>query len=80
MAVKSVVRALEIFELLGKNKNGLSVVDISKNLNIPQSSVSNLVKTLHDLGYITRDDAKKYVLGMGLIQLTTVALEYKRIY
>ncbi|HEY8891190.1 MAG TPA: IclR family transcriptional regulator [Clostridium sp.] len=75
MAVKSAVRALEIFELLAKNKNGLSVVDISKKLNIPQSSVSNLVKTLHDLGYITRDETKKYVLGVRLIQLGAVAME-----
>jgi len=75
MAVKSAVRALEIFELLAKNKNGLSVVDISKSLDIPQSSVSNLIKTLHDTGYITRDETKKYVLGVRLIQLGAVAME-----
>jgi len=75
MAVKSAVRALEIFELLAKNKNGLSVVDISKNLNIPQSSASNLVKTLLDSGYLTRDETKKYVLGVRLIQLGAVAME-----
>jgi len=75
MAVKSAVRALEIFELLAKNKNGLSVADISKKLNIPQSSASNLVKTLHDSGYITRDETKKYVLGVRLIQLGAVAME-----
>ena len=75
MAVKSAVRALEIFELLAKNKNGLSVVDIGKNLNIPQSSSSNLVKTLLDSGYLTRDETKKYVLGVRLIQLGAVAME-----
>lgn len=75
MAVKSAGRALEIFELLAKNKNGLSVADISKKLNIPQSSTSNLVKTLHDSGYLTRDETKKYVLGVRLIQLGSVAME-----
>ena len=75
MAVKSTVRALEIFELLAKNKNGLTVLDISKKLNIPQSSTSNLVKTLHDSGYITRDETKKYVLGVRLILLGSVAME-----
>ena len=75
MAVKSTVRALEIFELLAKNKNGLSVLDISSKLNIPQSSTSNLVKTLHDSGYITRDETKKYVLGARLIQLGSAAME-----
>jgi DNA-binding IclR family transcriptional regulator len=75
MAVKSAGRALEIFELLAKNKNGLSVVDISKKLAIPQSSTSNLVKTLHDSGYLTRDETKKYVLGVRLIQLGSVAME-----
>ena len=75
MAVKSAVRVLEIFELLSKNKNGLYVVDISKRLNIPQSSASNLVKTLLDLGYITQDETKKYVLGVRLIQLGAVAME-----
>lgn len=75
MVVKSADRTLEIFELLAKNKNGLSVVDISKKLNIPQSSTSNLVKTLHDSGYLTRDETKKYVLGVRLIQLGAVAME-----
>lgn len=75
MGVKSAVRALEIFELLAKHKNGLSVVDISKKLNIPQSSTSNLIKTLYDSGYVSRDEAKKYVLGVRLIELGSVAME-----
>ncbi len=75
MAVKSAGRALEIFELLAKNKNGLSIADISKKLNIPQSSTSNLVKTLHDSGYLTRDETKRYVLGVRLIQLGSIAME-----
>lgn len=75
MAVKSAIRVLDIFELLAENKNGLSVVDISNKLNIPQSSASNLVKTLHDSGYITRDETKKYVLGVRLIQLGAVAMD-----
>lgn len=75
MAVKSAGRALDIFELLAKHKNGLSIADISKKLNIPQSSTSNLVKTLHDSGYLTRDETKKYILGVRLIQLGSVAME-----
>jgi len=75
MAVKSAFRILEIFELLAENKNGLSTTDISKRLNIPQSSTSNLVKTLYDSGYITHDETKKYVLGVRLIKLGSVAME-----
>jgi DNA-binding IclR family transcriptional regulator len=75
MAVKSASRVLDVFELLAKNKNGLSVADISRDLNIPQSSTSNLVKTMHDSGYLTRDERNKYVLGVRLIQLGSVAME-----
>lgn len=75
MAVKSAFRILEIFELLAKNKNGLSITDISKKLNIPQSSTSDLVKTLYESGYITQDETKRYVLGVRLIQLGSMAME-----
>ncbi|MCI1944436.1 IclR family transcriptional regulator [Clostridium luticellarii] len=75
MAVKSAHRVLEIFELLSKNKSGLSIADISKKLDIPQSSTSNLIKTLYNSGYVARDEAKKYVLGVRLIQLGSVAME-----
>lgn len=75
MAVKSAFRVLEIFELLSKYKSGLAIKDISEKLNIPQSSTSNLVKTLYDSGYITQGESKKYILGVRLIQLGTIAME-----
>lgn len=75
MAVKSAFRVLEILELLSKYKGGLAIKDISEKLNIPQSSTSNLVKTLYDSGYITQGESKKYILGVHLIQLGTIAME-----
>ncbi|KAA8672685.1 IclR family transcriptional regulator [Clostridium sp. WLY-B-L2] len=75
MEVKSAYRVLKIFELLSKNKSGLTIADISKKLHIPQSSTSNLIRTLYSSGYVARDEAKKYVLGVRLIQLGSVAME-----
>ena len=68
--VKSAARALDILELLIKLPRGLSLTEIGRDLDIPLSSLHNLMNTLILKGYINRDDATSvYQASSKLIQL-----------
>lgn len=68
--VKSAGRALDILELLVQFPAGLNLTDIGEHLDIPLSSLHNLMNTLLARGYLTRDEqASIYRLSSKLIQL-----------
>jgi len=75
MSVKSAKRVLDIFEILAQYSNGLTIKEVSELLNLPQSSVFNLMKTLHGEGYVSQDNEKKYQLGAKLIHIGTSAMD-----
>ncbi len=75
MSVKSAERVLRVFELLAHHTDGLTIKEISQKLSFPQSSTSNLVRTLFHEGYLNQDSRKRYKLGPKLIQIGTVAME-----
>lgn len=58
-AVKSAERTLALFELFALNQAPMTVGEIAKALEIPQPSVSMLVKNLVKLGYIEHDRAAR---------------------
>ena len=53
--VKSAQRVLELFELFGDIRTGLTVADVASNLKMPQSSTSSLLRSLYTLGYLSVD-------------------------
>lgn len=67
--VKSADRVLDIFELLAKSPNGLTISEISGELGFARSSTHGLVHTLHSRGYLALDDDRHFSLGVRLIQL-----------
>jgi DNA-binding IclR family transcriptional regulator len=67
--VKSANRALDIFELLAGETQGLTVSEIGDKLGLARSSTHGLVRTLHRRGYLMEDGARRYHLGARLIQL-----------
>ncbi|GLO66877.1 MULTISPECIES: IclR family transcriptional regulator [Oceanobacillus] len=80
MSVKSAKRALDILDLLARYTDGLSIKNIGDKLELPQSSTFNLLKTLHNEGYVRQDGMKLYYLGEKLIPLGTSALESLNIH
>ena len=61
-AVKSAVRVVRVFELFEAERRALSVQDIVDALGVPQSSISSLLKTLVNEGYLTRQrDTRCYL-------------------
>ncbi len=68
--VKSAVRTMDLFELLSKYSEGLSLKSIAQHLDIPLSSTYNLALTLTDRGYLLRDErTRTYRLGPKFAQI-----------
>jgi DNA-binding IclR family transcriptional regulator len=53
--IKSADRVLEIFEMFGPDRQALTVMEVSRALDVPQSSTSELLGNLVRRGYLTRD-------------------------
>ena len=57
--IKSAKRVLELFEYFAECRRALTVGDVIKGLDYPQSSVSSLLKSLTRLGYLDYDRHKR---------------------
>jgi DNA-binding IclR family transcriptional regulator len=73
--VPNLERALRIFELLAKNPKGLNTSEIATQLKIPRNSIFRITATLHDFGYLLRDeDTKSFQLSQKFLVLGYTAL------
>jgi DNA-binding IclR family transcriptional regulator len=73
--VPNLERALKIIELLSHFPRGLTTSDISRRLKISRNSVFRITTTLHNTGYLTRDDESKiFQLSQKLLVLGYAAL------
>src|SRR6267154_1883569 len=71
----AVERALAMLEAVAQESDGLSNAEISRNLNIPKSSASYILRTLETRGYLTRDAASgRYRVGLKILSLSRGAL------
>ncbi len=74
--VRSASRVLDVLELLVKHPEGLVLTEISQRLNIPVSSLHNLLATLVRRKYLLRDDnSSRFRVGSKLIQLASQSIE-----
>jgi DNA-binding IclR family transcriptional regulator len=72
----AVERALAMLEAVAQEADGLSNAEISRNLNIPKSSASYILRTLETRGYLTRDAASgRYRVGLKILSLSRGALD-----
>lgn len=80
--VKPVYNAIRILEVLGREE-GLGVTRISQLLELPKSSVHDILSTLHNEGLVEKDcERNHYSLGLKLFELGNMAranLELRRI-
>ena len=73
-------RALAILEILASSKNGLTLPDISRRLQLPKSSAHTILVTLLREGYITRSPrTRRFSLAFKLFALANQALDGLRI-
>jgi DNA-binding IclR family transcriptional regulator len=76
-SVKSANRVLDLFEALGTWNSGLTHSELSEQLGIPKSSLSQLLKTMVSRGYVTLDASqKKYHLGIKVHAISNRSSEF----
>lgn len=74
--VQAIERGCRILDLLGQEKQNLSIGDISHALNLPKPTVHRILATLCRMGYTTQDDiSKNYRLGFRLVELGQFVLD-----
>ncbi len=62
---KSAARALDVLEALVRESRGLSFTDLLRLLEIPKSSLHELLTVLVERGYVQYDEASRlYTLGV----------------
>src|SRR5829696_2585268 len=62
-------RVVDILELLAKRPDGLTLRDVSAQLEAPKSSLLPLLRALTARGYLAQGRAGEYRLGHGALDL-----------
>lgn len=61
MTVPAAARTLAVFEIFAREKRELSKSEVARLLSLPESSCSDLLGTLEELGYVSRTvNSKRY--------------------
>ncbi len=73
--IQSLERAFAILEEVARNRDGISLAELSKRVGLHNSTTFHLVKTMVSLGYIQQiRDSKRYRIGRHLFALAAGAL------
>jgi len=73
--LSSVQNGLSILKIFTKAKPILGITDISKELNLPKSTVSRLINDLLKEGYLKKEKSK-YRLGLSVLTLSGVIMSH----
>ena len=72
--VPNLKRALLVLELLGKNRDGMTLSEIVEALSVPKNSIFRITSTLLDSGYLSRNTDKKFILTRKLLAIGSSAV------
>jgi DNA-binding IclR family transcriptional regulator len=74
--VPSLERGLAILRILVKSRAGLSLSQVTRQLNLPKSSAHCLLRTLEETGYVYREKScGKYRVSLSICDLARQALQ-----
>lgn len=73
--VKSVVKAMRIFEEMVNHGKAISLSNLSKKLELNISTVHRLLNTLLELGYVEQNEEGLYRLGLRSYKLADIISE-----
>src|SRR5690348_11722395 len=65
----AVEKAFSVLELISRRDQGLRMIDIVDELDMPKSSAFVLLNALDQLGYVSRDADGRYRLTIRLFEL-----------
>ena len=74
--VQTIERMSSIFDALCQNPQGMSVKNLSENVNLPMGTTHRLLTSLAYFGFVTQDlMSKQYHLGFKLVDLGNALLD-----
>jgi IclR family transcriptional regulator, KDG regulon repressor len=74
--IQSIMRAFPILEEIARAREGINLAELSKRVDLHNSTTFHLVKTMASLGYIRQaKDSKRYRIGRPLFALAAGALD-----
>ena len=66
--VKSLLKAIDILDMLSSKSTGMKLMEISDSLSYPKSTVHALLSTMRDRGLVNQLDDGSYTLGIKLFE------------
>ncbi len=72
--VQSLIRAIDILDLVSSNKEGINVTEISTQLKLHKSTAYRLLSTLEYKNFVKKDKNKRYKVGKRVIEIGHQAL------
>ena len=82
-SVKVIERALNMLNCFTKEKLSLSLIEISREIDLPPSTTSRILATLEKYNYLYRDEeTQRYYLGPSIARLGTLCyshMDFRRI-
>jgi DNA-binding IclR family transcriptional regulator len=70
MNIGTLDKTFKIIDLLGENSRGLRLSELSRMLDLPESSIHHILKTLRSQDYVDQDsETKRYVLGFKFLSV-----------
>jgi len=71
--MKSLKKAIEVLETLAKSENGMGITQLSKKMNLPKSSIHQILSTFKDARFVEQNpEDKKYRLGLRIFELGNI--------
>lgn len=70
--IASVVRALQVMDLLSRKNGQMSVQELAGKLDVSPSNITRLLQTMRDVGFVEKSSkTRRYYLGNKLYVLTS---------
>jgi IclR family KDG regulon transcriptional repressor len=77
MKLTTLDKSLQILDLLSKNPQGLSLLEMSNMIGFPKSSIHHILSTFLPYEYVSQDpETKKYSLGFKFLSIAKVILDH----
>jgi IclR family KDG regulon transcriptional repressor len=71
--MKSIKKAIEVVEFLAQRENGVGITQLSRELNLPKSTVHQILSTLKRVRFVEQtSEDKKYHLGLRIFELGNI--------
>ena len=76
MKLSSLDKALQVIELLSKNPQGLSLLELNQHLGFPKSTIHHILSTFIPYDYVTQEpEGKKYGLGLKFLGISRTIID-----